>query len=159
MSRITVLHWLTAVVVCSACDRQVDRNFQGDSLLRVTGSVAIPLGLEGRDLVPVLAFDANSPKNEHVCGYSENASRIVEVEAQGNFPSRFTIDVFDPPPDDAIIKRQKDSPAYAIGYIAAVPAKHPDAILALPPNEKTFRQWRDIEVEECGELVAPGTKT
>jgi hypothetical protein len=138
----------------------VDNNFQGDSLLRVTGSVAIPLGLEGRDLVPVLAFEANSPKNDHVCGYSHDASRIVEVEARGDFPSRFTIDVFDPPPEDTIIKRQKDSPAYAIGYIAAVPAKHPDAILALPPDEKTFRRWRDIEVEECGDLIPPagGTK-
>jgi hypothetical protein len=51
-----------ALALC-ACDRQVDRTYQGESLLRIEGNVVIPLGLEGGALVRQLdVFDPPPPE-------------------------------------------------------------------------------------------------
>jgi hypothetical protein len=105
----------------SACDSQVSPFYRGESLLTVAGSVEITENRTPGRLVPALAFP-NPMRNE---------VRIVEVEVQGEFPSDFRIDVYDPPPKEAFISTSEvfeSDTKIALGYISAVPEHHRDVI-------------------------------
>lgn len=108
--------WLVCyafAVIAQGCDAQAARDYRGESLLTVVGSVEIPKARASGRLVPALMFVTGAEK------YG-----LLDVAAKGEFPSDFRIDVFDPPPDAAL-----DSAAtLAIGYITAVPEDHADEI-------------------------------
>lgn len=132
----------------AACDRQVDAGFQGDSLMRIRASVAIPLGLEGADLVPAIAFDAISPvQGEDAC-WRYREKRFVEVGVTGDFPSNFMLDVFDPPPPE-VMRHPKNGPAYAVGTVTALPRRHPDVLMVQPSDNETFQEWRQLDIDTC----------
>jgi hypothetical protein len=101
-----------------ACDPQASPEFRGLSLLTVHGSVTIAEGHTQGELVPALAF-ANQDTGE---------IEIVDVEVQGEFPSDFRLDVFEPPSGGAL-RRLTDfgphEPRLALGYITAVTRDHP----------------------------------
>src|SRR5687768_1001308 len=107
---------LLAAVVLAGCDRQVDSDYQGEPLLRIRGNVTIPLGLEGGDLVPAIAFNAvSSKRRDQRCGndFPYDHVQIVDVGVTGDFPSNFTLDVFDPPPDEALWEPVPGGPSVA----------------------------------------------
>jgi hypothetical protein len=132
---------LGAVALC-ACDRQVDRGYQGESLLQIQGNVVIPLGLEGRELVPAIAFPVASERAKRLCAEPESDHlRYVEVEVSGDFPSSFQLDLYDPPPAEALRRFDPGGPELAIGYVAALTRNHPDAVLIRPNSQKSFELW------------------
>jgi hypothetical protein len=141
------ISWI-ALVTLAACDRQVDSGYQGDSLMRIRASVAIPLGLEGADLVPAIAFDAMSPLRGPGDCWKNDQKRFVEVGVMGDFPSNFTLDVFDPPPPEAM-RQMQDGPAYAVGAVTALPREHPEGLISAPLDNEMFQEWTDINRETC----------
>jgi len=115
----TLNHGLTALsllITVSACERQVGTDYQGESLLRIEGSVTIPQEFATTELVPVIAFVARGHQ------------RIIDVGVTGQFPANFTLDVFELPPAETIRESYPGGPALAEGYVAAAPPDHPDAI-------------------------------
>jgi hypothetical protein len=134
----------------AGCDRQVSSDYQGESLLRIEGSVAIPLGFEGRELVPVIGFYANSGRGPQCDGsVSADYVRILDVSAEGDFPSQFTLDVLDPPPEEAFREVVAGQPPVAIGHIMAMTPDHPDALLIRPNDADTYTAWRESDVADC----------
>jgi hypothetical protein len=146
MSRFTVLCLVPAAIALFACDRLVDSDFQGDSLLRIEGSVVTPQRLGEADLVPALAFEAVLPEHD-----SYTHQRIMDVGFQGEFPSNFTLDVFDLPPADATEAVIPGEPAFAVGYITVAHAEHPDAITTRALEPETLEAWVEMETAICGE--------
>lgn len=141
MQRIT-LFGLPAVVAglatITACDRQVGTDYQGESLLRIRGSVTIPSEFKGHDLVPAIEFRAQKRKKVDdgydVIGYNE----VMEVDVKGEFPSNFTVDFFDPPPAEAMYNNflssgevEGDLP-YAVGNITVVARSFPKKVNFFP---------------------------
>jgi hypothetical protein len=102
------------------CDSQFSPHYQGESLLTVTGSVEITHSYTDGRLIPALAFSNQE--------YGQ--VDIVEVTVQGEFPSDFRIDVYQPPPPDTFFEasHQKGEPRAAVGYITAVSSDHPETI-------------------------------
>src|SRR5687768_12932682 len=90
---IWVLPILTAGYFTAGCDAQAGTDYRGESLLSVTGSVAIENQDPPDDLIPALAFDTR--KGDRFL--------IEDVEVSGEFPARFSFDVFEPPPKEALI--------------------------------------------------------
>jgi hypothetical protein len=102
----------------SACDLQASPEFRGESLLTVHGSVTIAEDHTRGQLVPALAF-ANRETGE---------IQVLDVQAQGEFPSDFRIDVFTPPSPQTLTQLTDfgdDEPRMAFGYITAVTEDHP----------------------------------
>jgi hypothetical protein len=101
----------------ASCDSQVSPQYRGESLLTVSGSVMnISDNQPQGPLVPALAF-TNSKRNE---------VRLVEVAVKGEFPSDFRMDVYDPPPSEALVPVNEGMPdtRAAFGYITAVSKRH-----------------------------------
>jgi hypothetical protein len=115
------------------CDSQVENDYQGEPLLRIQGSVVIPQEFQDQDLVPVLVFESISDhqlesKGGDTWGMLYDHEQILDVGVSGSFPSGFTLDVFDPPPPQAIRSFRGAHPPFALGYVAAVPPGHPAAV-------------------------------
>ena len=156
MSKATFPSLLLVALALLACDRQVDTAFQGDSLLRIRGSVTIPQELGLAELVPAIAFEAVLPENVQPCcnaAITYDHQRILDVGVRGEFPSSFTLDVFDPPPDDAIQAVTPGEPAFAVGYLSAMAVDHPEAITDRAPNPQALQEWHDYELQQCGEAA------
>ncbi|HMI93787.1 MAG TPA: hypothetical protein VK509_20580 [Polyangiales bacterium] len=154
---------LCAIALC-ACDRQVDREYQGESLLRITGNVVIPLGLEGTDLVPAIAFNASSAQARRECSPPRSDQlRYVEVAVSGDFPSSFQLDLFDPPPAAALQPFEPGGPRYATGSITALTPDHPDAVLFRANSQETYEDWpawsTPCEGEDASVPIGPNATT
>lgn len=120
---------LSLLITASACDNQVDADYQGESMLRIQGSVTIPQEFATTELVPVIVFVAVSDwQRANSERYGSDHQRILDVGVTGEFPANFTLDVFDPPPAQAILEDFPGEPAYAMGFVSAVSPNHPDAI-------------------------------
>ncbi|HET6336222.1 MAG TPA: hypothetical protein VFG30_23530, partial [Polyangiales bacterium] len=74
--------------------------------------------------------------------------RFVEVGVTGDFPSNFTLDVFDPPPPEAM-RQLEDGPAYAVGAVTALPREHPEGLTTAPLDNETFQEWADRDRDTC----------
>lgn len=97
------------------CGVQTSTDYEGESLLHFSGRVEL-LDAQSDDLIPVLAFPGHN-------GYW----RFMDVNVHGEFPSRFTLDVFDPPPEEALPEHSsllEDEPAWTYASIAAVGPNH-----------------------------------
>src|SRR4029077_16104679 len=71
-------------------------------------------------LIPALAW----------VDYKHSQIDISEVEVEGEFPSNFTIHVYDPPPDEVLgpVGERDSTVCGTAAYITAVTEKHPEAI-------------------------------
>jgi hypothetical protein len=130
--RISLPITLLALAALLACDRQTDSSYQGDSLLTIRGSLAVPKEFEGVDLVPVLVFWSGEPSDTG-SDYAYPYQEIINVNVKGEFPSKFTLDVFDPPLPDAYFEleeyRNPREPPVAWGRISAMARSHPAALI------------------------------
>lgn len=115
----TSLAWM-CVPLLAACDAQVSPAYRGEALLTMTGKVEIQDDPTEGTLIPALAW-MNNKKSE---------IDISEVEVEGEFPSKFTIHVYDPPPDELLqpVSDDDDSVLGAAAYITAVTEKHPASV-------------------------------
>jgi hypothetical protein len=102
---------LAAAVAALACDAQVDGRFDGVPLATLRGEItsrrAQPLAGDARMAV---VWDTNGAV----------LAQPTELEVHGQFPSSFTVDILEPPPDDALNDVEVDGRVYheAIGIIA-----------------------------------------
>jgi hypothetical protein len=112
-----------ATLAVSGCDSRAGTDYAGTSLLHLEGRVVLPADAPSGVLQPVLTCAAAS----------EEKMVILDVEAQGDFPSRFSLDLYAPLPAECA-----DTPAswlgisggkrFALLTISAMSAGHPDAI-------------------------------
>jgi hypothetical protein len=96
------------------CGAQTSTDYEGESLLHFSGRVEL-LDAQSDDLIPVLAFPA------------DNAYwKFMDVSVHGEFPSRFTLDVFDPPPAGTLADSPlfEGEPIWTYARIAAVSPDH-----------------------------------
>ena len=111
-----------ATLALLGCDSQVDSNYQGESLLRINGSVVIPEQFRDQQLVLALVFPAISDRQREILANDRRAimadhERILDVAVQGSFPSGFTLDVFDPAPPEAMGQVFSTDPPHAMGFV------------------------------------------
>jgi len=106
--------------VASGCDPQAGASYRGEPLFSVTGSVRLTRSRVEGPLVPAIAF---------VDG--DDALWFLDVEVEGEFPSGFTLRVYDPPPSEVLVALESDDassvrePRAAVGFITAVAKNHP----------------------------------
>jgi hypothetical protein len=98
-----------------ACESQVTPYYPGEPLLSVSGSVTIADEIAQGDLVPTLGFENRD------LGQLE----IVNTKVVGEFPNEFTLHVYAPPPDGAMMAGPAGGPRHALGYIGAATVHHP----------------------------------
>ncbi len=108
--------WLAVPLLLAACDRQVDSDFQGGSMLRMRGKISVPLALDGAGLRPVIAFSMrDGPQHRFT-------HRVMSVAVTGEFPSGFTLDLLEPPPPAAFGEAWggEPEPQFALGRLFVV---------------------------------------
>jgi hypothetical protein len=101
-----------------SCDSRVDDDYMGRSLLHLEGRVIIADPQARDDLVPALAFSGR------------DGVEFMNVEARGDFPNNFSIEIYAPPPNGAIFGHEDDplipeGQRVAVANITAIPASHP----------------------------------
>jgi hypothetical protein len=126
---VTITGWLVG------CDALVSPAYAGESLLRISGNVEISRDRPAGELIPALAF-----LNDH--GLS-----MMDVSAQGTFPSDFQLDVCEPPPESVLkflTVKSSGEPRVALGWITAAPADHPEIIYSGSEVGLTVYGCRDV---------------
>jgi hypothetical protein len=121
----------TSLVLCSlcvasaalsACSSQVDPEYRGEPLAVISGAVsADDVGVDG--LVPVLGW-YNFGRSEDEETSDATPTLLHEVQVEGEFPNRFTMRVYDLPPEKALLPAQGGEPATGIAMVFAA---DPDA--------------------------------
>jgi hypothetical protein len=104
------------------CDSRAGSDYPGTAVFHLEGRVVLPPDAPSGSLEPVLT-----------CRASEEKTIIMKVEARGSFPSRFSLDLYEPVPTECM-----DTPAdwlelsggrrFAFLTIAAMAADHPEAV-------------------------------
>lgn len=147
----SALLWM--ILPLLACDRQVEAGYRGESLLQVNGRLSIPLSVDADTAAaatPAVAFRAASPQAVSQWPGGFDHLRLIPVTAEGSFPSRFTIHLFDPPPPEALVPRYAGEVAYAQGHLVV---GHPE----LPAVLSTALTGRDCAEPRCGRrITCPG---
>jgi hypothetical protein len=108
-----------ALSLASGCDDQVAPGYYGQSLLSVTGSCVIENSHTQGELTPALAFDKGP------------VITIVDVPVQGTFPSKFRLEMYEPPPESTLhhpTRQEEGEPLVSIGHITAVTSDHPEKL-------------------------------
>ncbi len=107
---------LALALALAGCDAQASPAYKGEALLTISGSVEIVSQRERGELLPALAFLSKS-----------SLLHIMDVEVEGEFPSDFTLRVYEPPPKEATAETEGGT-EMAYGHITAVTPDHPDTI-------------------------------
>jgi len=98
-----------------ACGSKAGEDYKGESLLQISGSVRMADEEAPGTLVPALAFTL------------EHTLLLQDLEVRGEFPAKFTLNVFEPPPPEAFFVDSRQ-PEIAIAYFTAVPREHENVI-------------------------------
>jgi hypothetical protein len=130
------------------CGSQVSPDYFGEALLSLRGSVVVDNPDAPSDLVPALAYE--------VPGSLANARLLVDVAHRGEFPARFQLAVFDPPPARAMYEVQTATGrqlTYAWAQIAAVAPEHPPTIANTKPSQSSYCIGRECytDLTHCGQ--------
>jgi len=114
---------LALCALCAAaCSSQVDPEYRGEPLAVITGAVsADEAGVDG--LVPVLGW-YNFGRSEDEDDGDHTPALLHEVQVEGEFPNRFTMRVYELPPEKAVAPASDGEPAVAMAMIFAA---DPDA--------------------------------
>jgi hypothetical protein len=140
-TKLTLTGCLLWILVAPACGRQVDDEYLGEPLLSLRGQVTSAALTGGPGAVPALCFqhftgDLSSrwdklpadviealgePNLDQASPYDLH---IVDVEARGDFPAEFAIDVYVPPKPETLARLITGEPLSAFGYVCAVREDH-----------------------------------
>lgn len=112
--------WLSSafaggVLLLAGCQAEVGTDYRGEALLSLKGSVVLD-DQSMADQVPVLAF------------YSQSGFALLDVHVEGEFPSRFNLEVFEPPPQAAMTDPETGTVS---GFLTVVPKDHPSLVQAV----------------------------
>jgi hypothetical protein len=102
-----------------ACDAQSPTDYNGEPLFATLGRVELEPGTDTEALVPAIAFSVPS----------KSALEIMDADVQGEFPNRFQLALYTPPPDDTLVSYSAPNGAtrLSLGYVTAVHADHPQS--------------------------------
>jgi hypothetical protein len=107
-----------SAVAVSACEAQTTPEYPGSPLVTIYGTIAGDL--PDTEVVPALAF------TDQING----TTYLLDLEVEGEFPTRFSARVFDAPPDGAVQRLPAAfGPSGAAAAIVAVRADHPAKIV------------------------------
>jgi len=90
-------HWtkfasILGVLSLAACSAQADHDYKGEPMMVISGSVEhSEVGLN-QDAVPVLGWYAETPTAK------EGVGLFARVDVTGEFPNRFSLKIYEPPP-------------------------------------------------------------
>ena len=101
-----------------ACGSEAGEDYKGKPLFQISGSVRIENDEAPDDLVPALAYN------------TEDGLVLQDVEVRGEFPAKFTLSVYEPPPPGTVF-RDGDDPEIGLAYLTAVPRDH-EAFMVIP---------------------------
>jgi hypothetical protein len=173
-----------------ACGTQATDEYLGEPLLSMRGVVSTDSSGVTADSIPALCFiepqygvslridrlpDAIREDIDNILQVGGEAeAHILDVEARGQFPAEFDIEVFTPPPSAALSRLFGGEPKAAFGRVCAVTQEHPAKGQQLstlgisdcdkePPHAcvgRTVRMTRDgsryySEHHDCPALDAP----
>lgn len=116
-------------LVLLACSSQAGPDYQGESLMTIHGKVTIENPAAPSSLVPVLTFPSYVTDD----GGLLPTFSVMDVDVRGDFPSNFTLDVFQPPPEEA------RSPWLSFGFIAAMPPDHPKKLVQVRKYDELIK--------------------
>jgi hypothetical protein len=149
--RVAVAVLASASVV--ACAPQAPTDYQGESLMHLEGRVEFasePLSRFDTDrLQPALAFFV--PERGEL--------RIVDVAAEGEFPNRFALDIYDVPPEDTLspVDPEYGSGRIAFAYVTAVAPDHTESIsLVTKTRSATIMREPCPAADDCSACAANG---
>ncbi len=132
------LRFLVAVsAACGfGCGTQASMDYMGDELLALRGSVVIDDPAAPADLLPVVAYTRPAASSPEWSGYT-----LADVVYSGEFPARFRLGIFEPPPQDALV--EVGTPLgrrlrYAFGRLGAALPDHPHFVVRAETVEAPF---------------------
>jgi len=140
--------WSLALIgLWMGCDAQAGEPYRGEPLLTMWGSVELALEVENEDaLVPTLAFRGDN-----------DTLYLAEADVEGAFPAEFTLNVYEPPPEGALVSLgdyHEPRPRLALGYIAAVRPETPDVFQFTTGSSSSNECWWDVatQLQACEEI-------
>lgn len=140
------LCWLPLAVL-PGCGSVAATDYLGEAMLSLSGSVVVDNPQAPSELVPVLAFERPGAGGR-ASGYA-----LSDVEYRGDFPARFELGVYEPPPLDAMYAAEDGAGlAYAWGRIGAVAPVHPELLTPSNSVESSFCLGKECytDVLRCG---------
>lgn len=128
------------LAAAAACAPQANDEYLGEPLLRMRGSVSTKALTTTQPIVPALCFfeeiapswlnlDIFPPEIQKAfengrTGAPNVQLHVLDVQAHGQFPAEFKVDVYAPPPEAAIKPLFSGEPRAAWGRVCAVQADH-----------------------------------
>ncbi len=138
------LFWVSLLgLAASGCESQVTEDYRGDRLVEVNGSLASYQGLLPDDVeIGVIWFHDRAIERPDGSLETERERGELSVAVYGDLYARFGLEVYEPPPDEALTPSEKiDPPLRAMfGYLVAGPRGLPasDPIIETNPFEGTY---------------------
>jgi hypothetical protein len=128
---------MTGLLGATGCDSQVDSDYPGESLATVRGTIANERTLPTPEAHAGLFWIATSAadQNEYLHGES--------VEVSGDFPAQFQLDLFQPPPEEALDDLAEENgeplPSRVAVAMISVTDQSPEELGAIEdPGSETF---------------------
>jgi hypothetical protein len=109
---------LVVVTVLGACGDGAEVDSRGEPLLTLHANLPTTVSTYSTTLIPALGFTAYITNWGH-------KSYVIKGDLDGDFPGSFTLRIYDPLPEDALLTMTKGEPALAMGGITAVAPDHP----------------------------------
>jgi hypothetical protein len=95
----------------SACSAQVDADHQGEALAAISGTVSSTRSAPVSDC-EVTALWVNSSTSPDTWGANS-------VQVEGDFPSNFTLSIYEPPADDLLNDFGNEGTRFGVAYLVA----------------------------------------
>jgi hypothetical protein len=134
--------WIGVVLGAAAlgCGTQASEDFPGAVLLQLQGRVTVDPVAAASDSIPALCFTqftaatdkpADRLPESVLMGFEYDlrsnrtqVAHIVDVESRGHFPAEFDVNVYTPPPPEALERLTPEEPLAGFGMVCAVSAMH-----------------------------------
>jgi hypothetical protein len=121
--------WLAVTGLLACGDSQAGTDYAGEPLMTLRGVVQATASLEEGDFVPGLRFLSIYDISEDHCNLDvepcSDTVYYVKGDVEGEFPSAFTLRLFEPPDPEVIEEVVKGESPFARGPIVAVSRQHP----------------------------------
>lgn len=114
VSTLLSISLVTAALAAAGCDQPAGPDYEGEVLASLRGTVVDDRSTDTSAAKVVLVWGVDeAPIDRHVA---------TEVPVAGAFPAEFRLDVFEPPPDDALMTPEGvDEPRIGVAYVLVVP--------------------------------------
>lgn len=104
---------LPLLFAAAGCDSQTDSDYHGEPLAHLRGVVYSPLTAAPPAMEVQIAWDWDDGEGDRLTGQT--------AQVKGEFPVSFTLDLTEPPPDEAVMTSRDGTQKFAYGYIVAKP--------------------------------------